>query len=295
VTRHLHLRVGINAGFGSPIAHEFADLKAYGFAVVRQDLFAVDPAQAPALVTEFVGAPVTPLFLIGGGHIQHPDGLARLEPHELAAWTTTVVQTAQAAGLTEYAIEIGNEPDIAHPGYSEHPEDFAEAVRQCHEAARGNGFTGAIVIGGIANLNDRGFDYLERVLDVAALPLDDLVVGFHRYPETGHGPLKPHDRFGSRQDEWRAFRAIVGHCRCACTEFGYHTAPARPFTLSDQDVAGAVDWDLDFYEEGLVHLACLYQLNDGPGDSYLDRYGVRTLDGTWKPVAVVVENWEPSF
>jgi hypothetical protein len=77
----------------------------------------------------------------------------------------------------------------------------------------------------------------------------------------------------------------VGPRAVVCTEFGYHTAPARPLTLTDEDVADAVEYDLGFYQARNVQLVCLYQLNDGPGDSYLDKYGVRRLDGTWKPVA----------
>lgn len=277
--------VGLQAGFGSSLAAEFAGIASYGFALVRQDLYAQhDPAIVPQLIAEWVGAPVTPLFLVGGGSIAYPDG-SRIEPHELAAMTASVIEDATVAGLTDYALEIGNEPDIACEGYSEHPDEFAEAIRQCLEAAETNGFQGPFITGGIANLNNRGFRYLHALLRAPSMPLSDVVIGFHRYPEAGRAMLAPHDQFLSRTDEWHALQAIVGARPVACTEFGYHTAAATPLTLSNDDVADAVLWDLNFFEERAALCAIVYQLNDGPTDTWIDRYGVRALDGTWKVVA----------
>lgn len=280
------IRVGLCAGFGASLRHEFAGIASYGFGTIRQDLYAGgDPAAVPALVAECAGAPCQMVFLIGGGSIMRPDG-NRIEPHELAAWTTAVIQAATAAGVTHYALEIGNEPDIACAGYAEHPEDFSEAIRQCYDAARVAGFQGPLITGGISNLNRRGLRYLTAMLAAEELPGSDLVIGFHRYPEGGRGPLAPHDGFASREDEWRALRTIVGRLQpLACTELGYHTAPSNPVTLSDADVAEAVLWDLAFYEDRGVPLAVVYQLNDGPTETWIDRYGVRTTDGTWKVVA----------
>ena len=237
------ISVGLQAGFGSPLAAEFVGMASYGFRVVRQDLFAVDPQSVPALIAEFVGAPCRPLFLVGGGHIQVPDGSRRLEPTELAAMTTTVVQQAEAVGLVDYALEVGNEPDIAHPGYADHPEEFAEAVRTCRDAARAAGFAGMVVSGGIANLNDRGFRYLSRMIGSGKIP-NDVAVGFHRYPEAGRGPLVPHDRFHSREDEygWRwSISSTTGQAIPISTSTAYGARPAsgnpspRPYAQSTED------------------------------------------------------------
>jgi hypothetical protein len=280
------MHVGLNAGFGDALAGEFPGLASHGFAVARQDLFAHDdPSRVAALVAEFVGAPVRPLFLIGGGHMQHADG-TRVTPAELAAWTRQVVETADDVGLLDYLIEIGNEPDIADRGYSHRPGDFADAVRQCHLVARSLGWHGPIVSGGVANLNRRGLAYLATV--VPRLP-DDVIVGFHRYPPAGRGPLAPHDQFRSREDEWRALLDVVEGRAVACTEFGYHTATEPDgHTRTDAEVAESVLWDLAFYDERAVPVACVYQLNDGPTDTWIDRFGVRAFDGTWKPVADAV-------
>jgi hypothetical protein len=283
------IRIGLNAGFGDPLAGEFAGIATHGFSVVRQDVYAHQSSEdAAACVREFAGMPVTALFLIGGGKISHPNG-NRLEPHELAPLVGLVVDTAAAAGVTGYAIEIGNEPDIACPGYADHPEDFAEAIRQCLEAARAHQCPGPLITGGIANLNDRGLRYLSRMLKAPSMPADGVTIGFHRYPEAGHGPLAPHDHFQSRDDEWAAFQQLVGTRPTACTEFGYHTAASHPQTLTDQNVAESVLWDLRFYDARQVGLACIYQLNDGPTDTWINRYGVRAQDGTWKPVAHAIQ------
>lgn len=286
------MRIGINAGFGDPIKHELGLLTRLGFEVVRQDLYShFNEAQVPGLVSEFAEETISPLFLIGGGHIQRQDETRRIEPDELAAWGRDVIRFARAAGLTAYSIEIGNEPDIAHRDYKTRPQDFAEAIRQTHAAVRAEGFTGDVITGGISNLNRRGFDYLSGMIS-AGLP-DDVVIGFHRYPETAGGPKVPHAGFTSREDEWTTLRQIAGSHRLACTEFGYHTAPEKKLfwtvRRTDEDVATAVSWEFAFFREHECQMAILYQLNDGPDDNDWENYlGIRKRDGTLKPVAARV-------
>lgn len=280
------ITVGINAGFGAPLAAEFAGLAAHWFGVVRVDVYANDdPKLAPPLIGEWAGAPLRPLFLVGGGHIQHRNGY-RIDPSELAAWTALVVDTAAELGVTDYLIEIGNEPDIAHPGYSNAPRAFARAVSQCAETARAHGFTGPILSGGVANLDERGLAYLANLTPLHP----DVVVGFHRYPPSGRGPLATHLGFyADREEEWDALLAVTRGRPLACTEFGYHTAEERFHTRTDAEVASSVLWELDFFERHGVSLACVYQLNDGPGDTWLDKFGVRTVAGVWKPVATEIQ------
>jgi len=207
------MELALNAGFGDPIQHELALIASLGFTVVRQDLFAHgDGAPIETLVGEFTGQTVRPLFLLAGGKMEHDDGAERIEPHELAARATRLVAAANACGLVSYAVEVGNEPDIAHDGYASRPQDFAEAVRQSHEALRAAGFDGPVISGGVSNLNERGLDYLKRALAVGTVPAD-VIAGFHRYPEKARGALAPHDGFTSRDDEWNALTAISGRPR----------------------------------------------------------------------------------
>jgi hypothetical protein len=288
------VRLGINAGFGDPIQHELALLKTLGFGFVRQDLFAKgDAGPVEALAAEFANQQVVPLFLLAGGHIQRSDGSERIEPHELAARGRRVVDAANACGLTSYVVEVGNEPDIAHEGYALHPEDFAEAVRQSHEGLRGAGFDGLVITGGIANLDERGRNYLRRMLAAGTIPAD-VVVGFHRYPPTAKGHDAAHG-FGSREEEWRALKQVTTDRRLACTEFGYHTAPDSVLGVfrhsrTDQEVANDVLFDIHFFEQHGVEFAAVFQLNDGPDPAFFEHhFGIRRVDGTLKPVAAAIQ------
>jgi hypothetical protein len=285
--------LGINAGFGAPIAFEFPHLTSRGLTVVRQDLrahFADDHLQA--LVHEFAGAPVVPLFLLAGGHIDTPDGVSRIEPHEIAALGQRVVGHAAEVGLTDYWIEVGNEPDLAHVDYKTRPADFAVAVQQTFDAVRAAGFGGPVVSGGICNLSRASLTYLERMLN-QGLPAD-VIVGFHRYPR-GLTPENPQDGFSSRDAEWQELQRLANGRAVACTEVGHHTAP-REYRLwgiipmkrrvSDAEIAQHVVFDLHYFKSRGCLLTAVYQLNDGPNnDLHLDRYGIRRQDGTWKPVA----------
>lgn len=290
--------LGINAGFGAPIAFEFPNLTPRGFTVVRQDLRAhFDNDRLRALVQEFAGAPVAPLFLLAGGHIDTPEG-DRVEPHEIAALGQRVVALAAEAGLTNYWIEVGNEPDLAHVDYRTRPADFAIAVQQTFDAVRAAGFLGPVVSGGICNLSRASLNYLERMLN-QGLPAD-VVVGFHRYPK-GLTPENPQDGFSSRGAEWQELQRLANGRAVACTEVGHHTAP-REYRLwgfipmrrrvSDEDVAAHVVFDLNYFKSRGCLLTAVYQLNDGPSnDLHLDRYGIRRQDGTWKPVAAAIQHF----
>jgi hypothetical protein len=284
--------LGINAGFGKPIAHEFPALAPLGFRVVRQDLRVhFTDEHLRALVAEFVGAPLVPLFVLAGGQIDTPLGF-RVEPHEIAALGARVVALASGLGLTDYLLEIGNEPDWAHVDYRTRPRDFAIAVQQTRDAVRAAGFSGLLISGGICSLSRDSLRYLER-MRVAGLP-DDVVVGFHRYPK-GLTPRNAQDGFSSRDQEWEELQRLASGRAVACTEVGHHTAPRRHLIgglipvrrrVSDADVAEHVVYDLSYFRERGCLLTAVYQLNDGPSDDLdLHRYGIRRQDGTWKPVA----------
>src|SRR5262249_36223640 len=163
--------IGINAGFGDPIGPDFPFLERLGFDVVRQEIrFGTDQDRIRLLVSEFVGSTLMPLFLLAGGKMSRPDG-NRVEPNEIADLGVAVINAAAVVGLDRFALEIGNEPDIAHDGYSKRPQDFAAAISQTRNRARDAGFTGSIVPGGIANLNTRGPAYLPGVCQPHNFPI----------------------------------------------------------------------------------------------------------------------------
>jgi hypothetical protein len=206
-----------------------------------------------------------------------------------------VVAAAASVGLTNYWIEVGNEPDLAHVDYRTRPADFAIAVQQTFDAVRAAGFGGPVVSGGICNLSRASLTYLERVLN-QGLPAD-VIIGFHRYPK-GLTPANPQDGFASRDAEWQELQRLANGRAVACTEVGHHTAPRKykvwgflPWKkrLSDDEVAAHVVFDLAYFKSRGCLLTAVYQLNDGPSnDSHLDRYGIRRQDGTWKPAAAAI-------
>jgi hypothetical protein len=99
---------------------------------------------------EFLDAPCTPLFLIGGGHIENAD--ATNGQPTAAVVTTCVVQTAQAIGLVDYALEWQRADLCIRP--KQHPADFASGPAG-HQVARTSGFSGD-VLSADQHLNDRG-------------------------------------------------------------------------------------------------------------------------------------------
>ena len=286
--------VGLNAGFGLPLTADWPFIHAAGCKVVRQEFrFEIDDATLALLMADIASQPIRLLALLGGGKNQKAAG-GRIEPHEFAALGARVTTAAAAAGLTDVFIEVGNEPDIGHVDYKTRPADFAEAIRQTHLAVRGAGFLGAVVTGGVSNLSPERLNYLQQVV-TAGVPLD-VVIGFHRYPH-GLGPQVPHPGFANRDAEWARLQSIAGGRKVACTEFGHHTARRKylflgfiPLTkrLSDNTIAQHITFDLTYFRDRGCLAAAVYQLNDGPTDTAIDRYGVRRADGRPKPAATAI-------
>jgi hypothetical protein len=275
--------LGINAGFGDPIAGEFPFFERIGVAAVRQDLFAHgDTVPIEALVAEFSNRPTRAIFMLAGGKMQVADGSNRIEPHVLAARAGRVVEAARAVGLQQH-LRSATSSTSRTTATRVAAADFAEAIRQVHAVVRPLGFEGDLITGGVSNLNQRGLAYLQSMLTTPAVP-GDVVIRFHRYPEAGRGAEVPHRGFESRDEEFEALAGLVGGRRVACTEFGYHTAEDRMGAFSrrrrsESEVADSVRWDLNFFAQRHVLLSAIYQLNDGTRDVAEERYGVRRLDG----------------
>ena len=289
--------VGLNAGFGLPLGADSAFIHSIGCRVVRQEFrFEIDDATIALLMADIAGQPLGLLALLGGGTNSKRGG-RRIEPHEFAELGTRVATAAASAGLMDVLIEVGNEPDIGHVDYRTRPADFGQAVVQTLAAVRRAGFDGPVISGGISNLSPRRLAYLEQ-MTAAGLP-SDVVVGFHRYPH-GLAPQVPHPGFRSRDAEWARLKGIAAGRALACTEFGHHTArrvyrfmrliPLRR-RLSEDTVAEHIVYDLTYFRNRGCLLAAVYQLNDGPTDTPIDRYGIRRADGTPKPAAAAISTF----
>lgn len=249
---------GLQVGFGAPIGHELHALAELGVDSVRVDLTQAQVPEAD-LVAEFDQAPVWPLFIIRPEQIELvPDGCEA---------------------------ELMNEPDLK--GWT--PERYAGMAATVLRRAAVKGVT--LWCGCISNTYSRKQQWLAAML--RAVP-EITHVSIHRYPPKANNAHFGHDGFRNRDDETQALMRVIGDRPYIVSEFGYHTAKFRygwwwwqKRRLSDADVAEYVAHDWGYWERWGADAAYLYQINDGPGDSAGDRYGIRynTRGGGWKPVA----------
>ncbi len=100
----------------------------------------------------------------------------------------------------------------------------------------------------------------------------------HRY---GDGSFDdPHSGFANRDREVHWLRAAIGDRPFSVTEFGYPDGD-----MSEEEAARRIRVEFEFWA-GKADFACLYQLNDGRGTH--EQFGIRRLDGSWKPSAYVL-------
>lgn len=252
---------GLQAGFGTSISADIPEIRSIGVEQVRLDCKGLDAATTAQLAHEPAVIGLVPLVI-----------------------ADTTAQLAELPPGTH--VELLNEPDLNGP---EPPQYFNLVKEFAPICAAAELFLWA---GSISNLNDRGFTYLRKA-HVREWP-DDVNISIHRYPN-GNSPLTPHDGFESRYDEIATLKTLIGDRRWICSEYGYHTANRatkwwqkllgieRRWT--DAQVKEFVAWEWDFWEKAGAVMAVLYQLNDGPSEATLDCYGIRYLEGGWKPVA----------
>lgn len=284
------MRLYLQVGFGNPVDRDtLSAVHALGFAGVRIEINTITLVES--VLAPFINLPLFPLALINGGNGQ-------LSPVETAALASVVARTANGFGLNNLHIEVINEPDLGNVSatdYRNHPERFAEAVLRTYDAVREVSDTIGVVSGGISNLNTRGLGYLQHAMASGVAWPSDLIGGFHRYPETGGWPEQAHDGFSSRQAEFERLYTFTGIRRVWCTESGKHTAPEtvrsgwfgrKTVQFTDDQVADFFRRERTIQRDSGVDVMTWFQLNDGSDPTNPEhRFGIRRLDGTWKPVA----------
>lgn len=264
---------GLNAGFGEPVAHELPGLAARGIGAVRQGLMPApaadlrpggpDPVDVPhirRLLAEFVDAPCWPLWIATPATLPYvPDG---------------------------HDAQLLNEPNLH--GWT--PEAYAKVLNRALDETRPRGIR--LWAGGIANLSAKDLDWLARVLQRAPRTTH---VSVHRYPDKGHRFNQPKPGFSSRTAEMFRLGEVLDGRPYVVGEFGAHMAVettgwwrwTRTMQLSERAQAEFLRAEFDFYARWGAHAAFCYQLADGPSDTRIDRYGIRTFDGRWKASAEV--------
>lgn len=249
------MRIGINAGFGETLQHEYAGLSQLGFTDIRQDLQRCTQPQAEQLLAEGRKSTLRHLYVVTLSQ------LALLRPGERA--------------------ELWNEPDLNHIT----PEAYVDAWVKYAQPALDRGVR--VYASAISNLNARGFAWLRRAYEL--FPVPPLFVSVHRYPDKT--AQNPHLPFPSRDAEVVALRRLIGDASIAVTEMGYHSAlrwrwKILPTRWNDREVAENLRYEWQFWSTQInVDTVYVYQLNDGPSWSAVDRYGIRRQNNTWKPAA----------
>ncbi|MGE0460888.1 MAG: hypothetical protein AB7Q16_05925 [Vicinamibacterales bacterium] len=273
---------GLQAVFhGQPLGLDLlAELRAMGVEAIRADCQKLDDGHTlvtPERTAEVVRE-VTAAGLFCLATVYDPSQVALLQPGD--------------------HVEFRGEPDIGHPGtYADTqpipPDEYRRLLLEFHAAATARGLH--VWAGVISNLNTRGLEWLANARP--DLWPADVGVAIHWYPH-GDGPHVPHPGFRSRDHEVDVFQRVIGARPWIVSEFGYHTArrrvtrriwgfdiPVGYTRWTDGEVARHVSVEWAFWERRGAVGAALFQLNDGPLDTMEHRFGIRRVDGGWKPVA----------
>jgi hypothetical protein len=190
-------------------------------------------------------------------------------------------------------VELMSEPDIGteNEGYPVGLTAYRLAISEAYGAVwsrRQDGQDIRLWVGAISNFTPRAFDYLSEILTAAPSTVG---VSAHWYP---YRSLRgAHRGYSSREQELAVFLSRIGNRPWGISETGWHTAPqhlsmlpwAPPVAWSDLEVAGAAEAEFTWWESAGAKFAVLYQLNDGPTANGGDRFGIRRIDGSLKPVA----------
>ena len=259
----------LQAGFGEPIGHDLlVELRdRFGIRGIRQDLQGVhDQALGEALIQEILDADLGVLAILSN--------------------LTQVAWLSQGCHA-----EWRNERDG-----DQAPADYADEARlfvaECHR-------WGVLPwVGAISNIDKDSLRWLELVLMTLPTSLPPFGVSVHHYAH-GSRIWDPHPGFSSVEAQVWELQRLAGGRPIFVTEMGFSTAPRNPVgkwawllrllgkkeQWSDQQVAQFLHERWGFWESYAV-AACTYQLNDGPNPNAADdRYGIRRLDGRWKPSA----------
>jgi len=186
--------------------------------------------------------------------------------------------------------EILNEPNL---GWS--PERYAAYARKAIAICRGR----EIVpwCGSIANLSKKDLNWLQHVL---YLTPEIRNVAVHWYPDKQQRP-RPKKGHATRTEEWDHLHRVLQGRPWAMTEFGFSSAGFRKGRwwwkktgrITDIQQRDLARHEFDLHDDHGAVASYLYQINDGPNDERLHRYGIKaydghdtkTYDGPWKPLA----------
>jgi len=267
---------GLVAGFGGPIgAADLLRIASWGFDCIRQDVrLGTDPT---AIIAELAGRDLFPLLIV-----RFPD-VARVIPIALA-------KLGQRFAIELYdPLDIGSEPNGLVPA-----DQFAKGVTAGYTLARGLGFRGDVISGGVSNVDAGALAYLAQI--IPQMPLD-VIIGVHRYSPGGRSWQSAH--FSSRDEEWRRLKQVLGLRRYALTEGGYDTAVhpvpwfrswfglfGSDWQRTDQEAGLDIALEWTYWQSHGAEYYCLFQFRDGLTAG--EHFGLLRADGSVKQPLVDV-------
>lgn len=266
------LRRGVQIGFGECLGPGPWDLvESWGAGVVRIGV-EPDKHQAADILAEVAGRAVVPVICV-----------------DLRLDVAPVVALAQQQ-LPDYFLELGNEPKIhgyRPRHYAAYCEDQIRAALECGLPLN------RICVGSIPNCETETLRWLDGVcalLNARSIdPNRELLVSFHRYARIALGrqtPSIPHQWHATKVDEFASLIMAAGGRQVVCTEFGFdsgvRTFAGHDVSMTLERQAQCCRDELDWMTMNGVAFAVWYQINDGPTNTFIDRYGLRTADGTVK-------------
>lgn len=234
-----------------------------------------DTTQAIQIQQACLGLPIKIMFLV-----EYPN-------HNL------VVELAEHVLREVDCIELLNEPNLNLV----HPYDCNEFVLDAHNILKANNFAGDILAGAVCDLRPRSIDYL-RDAGVRNWP-EDIIISYHRYPQIQTN-VKASQVGLDRAEEFNNFLKVIGNHNYACTEHGFHYETIRPYWFwpfitrpAIDEASAAWEYNNDMYilfNQGNKY-AMLYQYTDGPTDTGINRFGIKKMDGTYRPIVKSIKNW----
>jgi hypothetical protein len=240
---------GLQTHFNATIGLDtLKQVHAFGFETVRIDAMESDPSVMLAMIAETTEAGLIPLVIV--------DSVDQLDH--------------LSSGLD---VEWTNEPDGDIS-----PSDYFKTFKLACDKAKERGIK--LWAPAISNLDEDSLKWLNDLrVEGQGWPDGLYGISVHRY---GDGSFNhPHRGFSSRDSEVKWLKAACQGKPFIVTEVGYPVSDP----ITEEGQAEALKKEFTFWEGHGAEALFVYQLNDGPGNPMHESFGIRRVDGSWKPSA----------
>jgi hypothetical protein len=267
---------GITAGFGDLIGSDMLSrLQDKRWQAIRQDIQKADAAKIQQMVDEIRNEALLPILMGEAARaVDIPMGLD---------------------------FELRDAPDMSksglEPNFTQSPQAYAITLNKVVPILKDKNIR---AWAGMVNTDDpNAMNWLKTVVNYLDLYFG---ISVHRYPPSNATKFSD-SLVGGREKEFQNLKSIIKDRPFSILEWGYNQGSYKSFWqkifgghghLTDAQIVKCVKDEFAYWESKGAVICSLYQLNDGtskcaqhpqyPSD-YLDGFGLRRADGTWKPVS----------